>query len=168
MSITVDTVVDINDDIFFSEKDHLLSKEGDLLADMNKLCLDEDSVVEELCEQFQDNMKIRPKFKKVNSENVHIKYVPYQNYLILINDRDSYIKCHFTDMFFILNSYNFVFRKVKSMAYLSNGKIILKLVFAIKNLGDYYEEAKEESSDIEGSDEEALQYKKYYDNYETC
>ena len=75
-----------------------------------------------------------------------------KRYLLLINKRESHIKCHVIDNFQVLTNRNYEFKKVKSMAELHDNKVILKLVFSIKNLKQHYEDVSDESSDICGSD----------------
>ncbi len=163
--LIVDTMVDIESDIFFSEEEYYnynhSQNDNDLVSQLQIMNINVDTnnqEVDELCDQFSNSLKMKP-FFKVKSENVYIRYIIGEKYIIIVNNRESYLRCHLMNNFQVLDSYGYVFRKVKSMGYLYDNKIVLKLVFTSSDMGEKYEESDSDSGEFD-------EYEKSYAYYD--
>lgn len=150
--LVVDTIVDIESDIFFSAEDYYMQngESADLIYQIQNMNI-KDQEMDELCDQFSNSLKLKP-FFKVKSDNVYIRYVFGEKYVIIVNSRESYIRCHLMNNFEILDSYGYIFRKVKSMGYFYDNKIVLKLVFTSADMGENYEETDSNEGEFDDYD----------------
>lgn len=134
MTVIVHAIVDLDDDVFFSEKEKLLIQEKDLISSINSLSFEKKVDVDDLCDKMDDKLELEPKFKSVKgSRKLKHKCVPHKRYIRLINKNESYMNCHLLDNHHVLSSYIYHYSNVKSIADLSDNRIILKLVFVEKH-----------------------------------
>lgn len=134
MTVIVHAIADLDDDVFFSEKEKLLIQENDLISSINSLSFEKKIDVDDLCDKMDDKLELEPKFKTVkSSRKLKHKCVPHKRYIRLINKNESYMNCHLLDNHHVLSSYIYHFSKVKSIADLSDNRVILKLVFVEKH-----------------------------------
>lgn len=122
---------DLSNDIVLSEEDKLQNCFKDLT-------ISNEQEIDDLCDSFTKDLNIKNKFQKVKNSNLILKFYEGDPCLYLINKANSTMRCYIIDnMFFIFNHNNFEFKKVDSIAKISDNKIILKLVFKLKSENIY-------------------------------
>ena len=119
----VDTLIDLNEDIFYSEDDYL----NDIMSSFEEINLQDD--IDLLCDSLNENLIVEPMFKELKTnERVSLDYNFGEDYVILRNSRNSMMRCNFIDKTFKLNDY-FYFLGIKGYAKISQTKTMIRLMF---------------------------------------